>query len=130
MRQGPGTAQFIPSRYPTTTFTTDVRQVLKDPLVDGRRDRHACFDALRDCPRRAFGGKHVFVEKRSPSRAARPRLTALAARQKRILMVDHIFIYSPAVPKIKQLMRSKHLGKIFISTPCVSISASSRRWST
>ncbi len=58
-------------------------------------------------------GKHVFVEKPLASSAAEVRkLIALARRKKLVLMVDHTFIYTGAVRKIRELVASGELGEI------------------
>ena len=58
-------------------------------------------------------GRHVLVEKPiTTSRREADELIALAARQKRVLMVDHTFLYHPAVRKIKALVDAGDLGKL------------------
>ena len=58
--------------------------------------------------------KHVFIEKPlSASTREAQALIHLAALQKRVLMVDHIFVYSSPVQKIKQLIHSKQIGTIY-----------------
>jgi predicted dehydrogenase len=59
-------------------------------------------------------GKHVWVEK--PLAATVPHseeLIDLAEQQQRILMVDHTFIYSGAVRKIRDIIDSGELGDIY-----------------
>jgi predicted dehydrogenase len=58
-------------------------------------------------------GRHVLVEKPiTTSRREADDLIALAARQRRVLMVDHTFLYHPAVRKIKALVDAGELGKL------------------
>jgi len=59
-------------------------------------------------------GKHVLVEKplAADSRAAE-RLIDVAARQSLVLMVDHTFVYTDAVRKIRELIAGGELGQIF-----------------
>ena len=59
-------------------------------------------------------GKHVLVEKPLASSAEQgERLIEEAARCKRILMVDHTFIYTGAVRKIKELVENARLGPLY-----------------
>jgi predicted dehydrogenase len=58
-------------------------------------------------------GKHVLVEKPMCTTAEEGReLVAVAERMKRILMVDHTYVFHPAVRKIKDLKTSGALGAI------------------
>jgi predicted dehydrogenase len=58
-------------------------------------------------------GKHVLVEKPlAPSVAEAQELVSLAARAKRVLMVDHTFVYTPAVRMIQKLVAAGELGRV------------------
>ena len=58
-------------------------------------------------------GHHVLVEKPlTHSLATARELIALAEKQGRVLMVDHTFLYHPAVNKIKALVGSGELGQL------------------
>ena len=59
-------------------------------------------------------GKHVFVEKpfTATTRQAR-ELIKIAQRKKRIIMVDHTFLFTGAVQKIKELIDSNTLGDLY-----------------
>ncbi|NLG16760.1 MAG: Gfo/Idh/MocA family oxidoreductase [Fibrobacter sp.] len=59
-------------------------------------------------------GKHVFVEKPLTASSAQAEdLIELAETKKLKIMVDHTFLFTGAVRKIKQLIDTKELGKIF-----------------
>jgi len=59
-------------------------------------------------------GKHVFVEKPFTSNTAQAEeLINLAARKNLQIMVDHTFLFTGAVRKIKQLLDSDALGKLY-----------------
>jgi predicted dehydrogenase len=59
-------------------------------------------------------GKHVLVEKPLATSARdAAMLVGEAEARKRILMVDHTFLFSPAIRKIKELIDQGQLGKIF-----------------
>lgn len=58
-------------------------------------------------------GKHVMVEKPMTATVAQAEeLVALAAANKRVLMVDHTFAYTSAVRKIKSLITSGEMGQV------------------
>ena len=53
-------------------------------------------------------GKHVLVEKPITTRVdRRDELSALAERQGRILMVGHVFLFNPAVRRVKRVPRAR-----------------------
>ena len=59
-------------------------------------------------------GKHVLVEKPLTTTSAEAeRLIELAARRNLVLMVDHTFVYTGAVRKIRELIASGELGDIY-----------------
>jgi predicted dehydrogenase len=59
-------------------------------------------------------GKHVFVEKPFTSNAAQAeRLINLAQQKNLKIMVDHTFLFTGAVKKIKQLLQEDSLGKLY-----------------
>jgi predicted dehydrogenase len=59
-------------------------------------------------------GKHVLVEKPlAGSVAEAEALVRVAAENQCVLMVDHTFVYSPPVRKIKQLLDSGEIGDLY-----------------
>lgn len=59
-------------------------------------------------------GKHVFVEKPFTATSQQAiSLIELAERKNLKIMVDHTFLFTGAVRKIKQLIEERELGKIF-----------------
>jgi len=59
-------------------------------------------------------GKHVFVEKPFTSNSAQgEELINLAAQKNLTIMVDHTFLFTGAVKRIKQLVDEGALGKLF-----------------
>jgi predicted dehydrogenase len=60
-----------------------------------------------------LAGKHVLVEKPLASRAADAlELVELARRSGLTLMVDHTFVYHPAVQKMRALIEAGELGRL------------------
>jgi predicted dehydrogenase len=59
-------------------------------------------------------GKHIFVEKPFTSSVAQANeLINLAARKNLTIMVDHTFLFTAAVKKIKQLLQDGTLGQLY-----------------
>ena len=58
-------------------------------------------------------GKHVLVEKPlATTHAAALELVELATARRRVLMVDHTYVYHPAVQRIRELVRAGELGRL------------------
>jgi predicted dehydrogenase len=59
-------------------------------------------------------GLHVLVEKPLAATAREAQvLIDLADRKERVLMVDHTYLFSPAVRRIKQLVENDELGELY-----------------
>lgn len=100
-------------RYPAVRVVDTLRPILEDPdvaamVIATPVSSHERL--VRECLDR---GKHVLVEKPLALRASEAeRLVALAAAANRVLMVDHTFVYTAAVRKIKELLTAGELGDI------------------
>jgi predicted dehydrogenase len=102
------------SRYPTIQTTRNHRDLLADPAVDAvaiatpvGTHFELALEALR-------AGKHVLVEKplaTTSDHAA--RLVDEAMRRNRVLLVDHTFIYTGAVRKMRELVANGEMGEIY-----------------
>jgi predicted dehydrogenase len=102
------------ARYPTIKTTTAYRDLLADPTVDAvaiATPVSTHFDLATEALR---AGKHVLVEKPLTTTVELgERLLEEAARCNRILMVDHTFVYTGAVRKIKELVSTGALGQLY-----------------
>ena len=103
----------VQRRYPYIDVTADCRELVSDPRVDvvvisTPVDTH--FDLAMQALQ---AHKHVFLEKpiTGTSEQALRLIEAAQARQLRI-MVDHTFIYTGAVRKIKELVDKGTLGEV------------------
>src|SRR5262245_15502636 len=101
-------------RYPSIATTTSYHDLFADPTIDAiaiATPVSTHFDLTMQALR---AGKHVLVEKPLAMTADQAeRLVEIAAHCQRILMVDHTFIYTSAVRKLKELVSSGDLGALY-----------------
>jgi predicted dehydrogenase len=95
-----------------------LHQSWKDLLADGSIDAVLIATPVSSHFELALSalkaGKHVLVEKPITATSAEARiLIHEAARRERILMVDHTFVYTPAVRKIRELVDEGKLGDVY-----------------
>lgn len=99
--------------HPDISTTTDFYDMLADTRIDAVAiatpvDTH--FDLALASLR---AGKHVFIEKPiAPTAKEVKRLIEEADRRNLTFMVDHTFLYTPAVQKIRSLIQQGELGQI------------------
>ena len=98
---------------PHIRCVADAAAVIADPEVDAVVIATPIFSHYPLARAALDAGKHVLVEKPlTPSVAEAEELAALAARAGRVLMVDHTFVYTPAVRKIAALIAGGELGRV------------------
>ncbi len=103
----------IGQQYPASKCTADVAELLDDPTLDAVAIATPVPTHYGLARQALEKGKHVLVEKPlAASVAQAEELVALAKQRQRVLLVDHVFLYSPAVQKIAQLIRDGEIGDI------------------
>jgi predicted dehydrogenase len=103
----------VRARYSSTNVGTDHNDIITDPSVDAvviatpvRTHFELGMAALR-------AGKHVWMEKPLAATSEEAaRLLDEADRRGLALMVDHTFVFTPAVQKMRDLTRGGELGDI------------------
>lgn len=101
-------------RHPAVRTTSDWTELLADPGIDAIAIATPVSShfALGMAVLRA--GKHLWIEKPMTETPAQAReLVDEAARTGRVLLVDHTFIYTGAVAKMKEIVASGELGRIY-----------------
>jgi predicted dehydrogenase len=99
--------------YPTTAFITSYEIALHDPGIHAIVIATPVRTHFELASRALMAGKHVLVEKPMCMTSAEcVELIRLAAEARRVLMVDHTFVYHGAVRRIKQSIERGELGKI------------------
>jgi predicted dehydrogenase len=100
--------------YSNISGTRDFVDVLTSPEIDAVAVITPVSTHFELAKKALENGKHVFVEKPFTATAAQAEeLINLAAKKKLTIMVDHTFIFTGAVRKIKQLVDEKALGDLY-----------------
>jgi predicted dehydrogenase len=101
-------------RHPGVVITSEFQDLLKDKRIDAiaiATPVHTHFELALSALK---AGKHILVEKPLAQTSEQVRrLIEEAERRKLILMVDHTFLYTPAVQKIRELIVDGTLGDIY-----------------
>ena len=100
-------------RYPAARTTADYRNLLADPELDAVAVVTPVATHFQIAKEALAAGKHVLMEKPLTSTAQEAEeLIALAEKNRRVLMVDHTFVYTGAVRKMKEILKSGELGEL------------------
>src|SRR5215510_16381371 len=99
--------------YPEVEGSTSFEGVLADPEINAVAIATAVRFHYPMAKASLLAGKHTFIEKPMASSAAEcEELIQLAHKNGLVLMIGHTFLYSPAVRKIKEIIRSGDIGNI------------------
>ncbi len=100
--------------YPGIKTCSNSTDLINDPQIDAvviATPVSSHFDLALAALK---AGKHVLVEKPLAANSAQARqLIDEAAARKLVLLVDHTFVYTDAVRKIRELISSGQLGEIY-----------------
>jgi predicted dehydrogenase len=100
-------------RYPSVTVSTDFNDLLNNPNIDAIAIATPVHTHYELALQALQSGKHVMVEKPMTSTSEQAlHLIEEATRRKLTLLVDHTFVYTGAVRKIKAIADSGKLGDI------------------
>jgi predicted dehydrogenase len=104
-------------RHPYARLTQRLEEVLEDPAVDAvmiATPIPTHYELAKRCLR---AGKHVFIEKPiATSSEDCQDLMSFATERNLILMPGHVFLYSPPVVAIKELLDQGSLGELYFVT--------------
>lgn len=100
--------------YPNVYVTADANEVLSSPEIDAVAIVTPVWTHFELAKAALQNDKHVFVEKPFTSNVAQAEQLINLAEQKNLkIMVDHTFVFTGAVKKIKQLLQEGGLGKLY-----------------
>lgn len=104
----------IKAQYPSALITTDAKELIYSKDVDAvaiSTPVSTHFDLALEALR---AGKHVLVEKPMTATVQQAeQLIEEAERRGLVLMVDHTFLFTGAVRKIKELIDSGRIGQLY-----------------
>ena len=104
----------VKKSFPSVQVTSDIREALAATNVDAMAIVTPVWTHFELAKAALENGKHVFVEKPFTSSAAQAEeLIDLADKKKLQIMVDHTFLFTGAVRKIRQLVDEGALGKLY-----------------
>ena len=106
-------ARAVLGSYTTVQATSSYDSILADPKVAAvaiATPAATHFDLVRAA---LEAGKHVMVEKPlTPTAAEAEKLAELAHESGLVLMCDHTYCYTPAVRRIRELIRGGEIGEV------------------
>ena len=104
----------VASRHPGVSTTTDADDILESAEIDAVAIVTPVSWHYPLAKKALENGKHVFVEKPFTATSAEAEeLIELAERKNLQIMVDHTFLFTGAVRKIKQLIDEGALGPLY-----------------
>jgi predicted dehydrogenase len=112
--KSPASRKKVAKAYPDVLVTEDSAELMSSPDIDAIAVVTPVWTHYELAKAALLNGKHIFVEKPFTSNAAQAQeLIELAARRNLKIMVDHTFLFTGAVTKIKQLLDDGSLGKLY-----------------
>ncbi|MGJ5673037.1 MAG: Gfo/Idh/MocA family protein [Nostochopsis sp.] len=104
----------VQARYPKVDITTDCRDIFNDPKIDAVAIATPVSTHFDLALAALQAGKHVMVEKPiTVSSEQALRLIEEAEKRNLVLMVDHTFVYTGAVRKMRDLVVTNAIGDIY-----------------
>lgn len=104
----------VSKKYPKIKITSKFGQVLSDKTIDAvviATPTSTHFKLAREA---LLSGKHIWVEKPFTKTVEEAKeLVSLAKKKRKIIFVDHIFLYTEAVQTIKKMITKKKIGRIY-----------------
>ena len=100
--------------YPDVQVTSDASEILHSPSVDAVAIVTPVWTHFELAKAALENGKHVFVEKPFTATSAQAETLIELAQQRNLkIMVDHTFLFTGTVKKIRQLIDNDELGDLY-----------------
>ena len=104
----------LQARYPSIKLHTNPQELFADPEIDAIVVATPVSSHSELALAALNAGKHVLVEKPLAANSDQAmQLIDEAKQRQRVLMVDHTFVYTGAVRKIRELITKNELGDIY-----------------
>ena len=98
--------------FPSVKGVKDADDIINDSEIDAVVIATSVFSHFPLAKKALMAGKHVLIEKPMTSSVAEAdQLIELAAKKGLTLMVDHTFLYTGAVQKMKEIIDSEGIGQ-------------------
>jgi predicted dehydrogenase len=112
--QSPKRRSAVEAHYPAVKTYASAAEMIADPKVDAVAVATPVSSHFELAMMALEAGKHVLVEKPITTTSEQAeKLIEEAAKRKLTLMVDHTFVYTSTVRKIKELVDQGSLGQLF-----------------
>ena len=109
----PARLKFIESKFPSVKLTTKMDELLLNKEIDIIVIATPVQYHYEIAKKALENDKHIWVEKPFTSMSSQAEeLIQIAEKRKLTIFVDHTFIYTGAVKKIKELVEKKVLGDV------------------
>lgn len=103
----------VQKNYPAVQTTTDVETAIMDPKTDAVVIATPVYTHFKLAKMALEAGKHVLIEKPMVATSAEAvKLANIAEQKGLVVMVDHTFLYTGAVQKIKSIIDTGLVGKL------------------
>jgi len=112
--KSPDMLRRVQQAHPDIKTTTQAEDILSSPEIDAVAVITPVWTHFELAKKALENGKHVFVEKPFTSSAAQAEeLIELAEKKGLVIMVDHTFLFTGAVKKMRQLIDDQVLGNLY-----------------
>ena len=112
--KSPASRRRIQKAYPHVKITNNSTELICLPEIDAVAVVTPVWTHYELAKAALENGKHIFVEKPFTSNVAQAEeLIELAAKKNLKIMVDHTFLFTGAVKKIRQLLNENALGGLY-----------------
>jgi len=99
--------------YPLIEITSLVDKIFSNPDIDAIVIATPVSTHYDLALKAIESNKHILVEKPLTDSIEKAKILGVKAKEKnKILMIDHTYLYTPAIQKIKELIDTNSLGKI------------------
>lgn len=110
----PKKLELVERRYPGVKTTTQFQELLQDPEIDAVAVATPVSTHFELGMAVLKAGKHLWVEKPMTETSLQARMLIDEAHKRSLVLnVDHTFIYTGAVAKMKEMVQAGDLGRVY-----------------
>lgn len=111
----------VKKHYPSVKITSDYIKLAEDPKLDAVIITTPAQTHFLIASTFLKAKKHILIEKPMTARFSEAKkLLTLVKKNQKVLMVDHTFKYNTGLIKLKEMIKSGELGKIYYITASYS----------